>query len=75
MLHGIKCNHATQNCRHGMQVLLEDASAVFTQVLKYLSGSLTDIPGIGNLNSDLIYLRDPLNPYVRRPASKHSIGM
>lgn len=49
-----------------MQVLLEDATAVFGQVLKYLSGGISTLPGVENaLDSDLIYLRDPLNPWVR----------
>lgn len=50
-----------------LQVILEDAAAVFGQFLKYLSGGLSSLPGIGNLDSDLIYLRDPFNPYVSRP--------
>ena len=52
--------------RSGMllQVLLEDATAVFGQFLKYLSTGLAAAPGVNNLDSDLLYLRDPLNPYV-----------
>lgn len=47
-----------------LEVLLEDATAVFGQVLKYLSGGISTLPGVENaLDSDLIYLRDPLNPW------------
>lgn len=44
-----------------MQVLLEDAVSVFGQFLKYVT---IDVSSVNSLNTDLIYLRNPFNPYV-----------
>ena len=44
-----------------LQVLLEDAVSVFGQFLKYLT---SDFSKVNPLDTDLIYLRNPFNPYV-----------